>query len=118
MKMKNLLSIIAFAFVMLLGTQNVSAQSLSQNQDRPEVAAKTQLHELTTQLNLSGEQGRTIYRALVTKEVNSRKAVIGKDVTNAEAVSDIKKTDEVFNTQMKKTLKPEQYKKWQNSLKK
>jgi len=116
--MKNLLSIIAFAFVMMLGTQNVSAQSLSQNQDRPEVAAKTQLHELTQQLNLSGEQGRTIYRALVTKEVSYRKSVEVNGAKSTQISTDNKKSDAVFYAEMKKILKPEQFKKWESSLKK
>ena len=115
--MKNLLSIIAFAFVMLLSTQNISAQNLSQNQDRPEVAAKAQLHNLTNQLGLSGEQGRTIYRALVTQEVNSRKAVLDKDAKSSEAKADLKKVDSEFYSVMKKTLKPDQLKKWESSLK-
>ncbi len=114
--MKNLFSIIAFAFVMMLSVQNVSAQSISQNQDRPEVAAKTQLLELTSQLGLNGEQNRTLYRALVTKEVSLRKSEL--DENKSTMTADKKKANEVFNTQMKKTLTPEQLKKWESSLNK
>jgi hypothetical protein len=116
--MKNLLSIIAFAIVMMLSTQSVSAQNLSQNQDRPEVAAKAQLHELTNQLNLSGDQGRTLYRALVTKEVSYRKSAEANGAKSTQFTSDKKKADAVFYAEMKKTLKEEQLKKWESSLKK
>lgn len=115
--MKNLLSIIAFAFVMLLSTQNTTAQNLSQNQDRPEVAAKAQLLDLTNQLGLSGEQGRTIYRALVTNVVSSRKAVLDRDANSSDAKADLQKADSELYSAMKKTLKPEQFKKWESSLK-
>ena len=114
--MKNLFSIIAFAFVMMLSVQNVSAQSVSQNQDRPEVVAKTQLLELSNQLELSGEQNRTLYRALVTQEVSLRKANLDENKATMEA--DKKKANKVFYDQMKKTLTPEQFKKWDGSLKK
>ncbi len=116
--MKNLLSIIAITFVMLLGTQSITAQSLSQNQNRPEVAAKAQLQQLTNQLGLSGEQGRTIYRALVTKEVSYRKTVETNGEKSPKVSADQKKADEVFYAEMKKVLKPEQFKKWESSLKK
>tara|TARA_R110000787_G_scaffold201935_1_gene312716 strand:- start:1834 stop:2181 length:348 start_codon:yes stop_codon:yes gene_type:complete len=113
-KMKNLFSIIAFAFVMMLSVQNVSAQSVSQNKDRPEVIAKTQLLDLSNQLELTGEQNRTLYRALVTKEVSLRNSEENK----ATMTVDKKKANEVFYSQMKKTLTAEQFKKWEDSLKK
>jgi len=114
--MKNLLSIIAFAFVMMLSTQNVSAQNLSQNQDRPEVAAKAELHNLTNQLNLSGDQGRTLYRALVTKEVSYKKSAEANGADSTQFASDKKKADDVFYAEMKNILKDDQFKKWENSL--
>ena len=114
--MKNLFSIIAFAFVMMLSVSNVTAQSVSQNQDRPEVVAKTQLLELTNQLELNGDQNRTLYRALVTQEVSLRKSDL--DENKATSVADKKKANEVFYNQMKKTLTPAQFKKWESSLKK
>jgi hypothetical protein len=115
--MKNLLSIVAFAFVIMLGTQNVSAQNLSQKQDRPEVAAKAQLHELTNLLNLTGDQGRTIYRSLVSREVNYRKSVEANGDKSPQTTSDKKKTDAEFDATMKKVLKQEQYNTWKKSLK-
>lgn len=114
--MKNLFSIIAFAFVIMLSVQNVSAQSISQNQDRPEVAAKTQLLDLSNLLDLTGEQNRTLYRALVTQEVSLRKSELDENKATMDA--DKKKANDVFYGQMKKTLTPEQFKKWESSLKK
>ncbi len=114
--MKNLLSVIAFAFVMMLSTQTISAQELKQDQTRAEVVAKGQVAELSKQLDLTGEQQRTLYRAFVTKEVNYRKLVNGKDIKNTQVAADKKKTDDVFMTAMKATLTDEQYKKWLNNL--
>ena len=113
--MKNLFSIIAFACVMMLSVQTVSAQNISQNQDRPEVIAKTQLLELSNSLELTGEQNRTLYRALVTQEVSLRKSDLAENKANS--VADKEKANKVFYDQMKKTLTPEQFKKWESSLK-
>ncbi len=113
--MKNLLSIVAFAFVLMLSTQNVSSQSLTQDQDRPEVVAKSQVEKLTNQLNLTGDQSRTLYRAFVAKEVNYRKLINGKDAKSADVIANKKKIDETFNTSMKKTLTTDQYNKWKKS---
>ncbi len=115
--MKKLLSFIAFAFVMMLSVQTISAQSLSEDQTRPEAVAKAQVADLTSQLGLSGDQSRTLYRAFVTKEVNYTKLVNGKDINNTQVAADKKKTDDVFMKAMKTTLTEEQYTKWQSSLK-
>ena len=114
--MKKLLSLIAFAFVMMLSVQTISAQSLSEDQTRAEVVAKAQVADLTTQLGLSGDQSRTLYRAFVTKEVNYRKLVNGKDINNSQVASDKKKTDDVFMKAMKTTLTDKQYAEWLSSL--
>jgi hypothetical protein len=110
--MKNLLTVIAFAFVMVLGVQNTSAQNLTQDQDRPEVVAKTQTAELTETLGLTGDQSRSVFRALVANEVNYRKHVQGKDLSNPTVAADKKKFDDVLKTTMQKTLTEAQYKKW------
>ncbi len=114
--MKKLLSLIAFAFVMMLSVQTISAQSLSEDETRPEVVAKAQVAELTTQLGLSGDQSRTLYRAFVTKEVNYTKHVNGKDINNSKVAADKKKTDDVFMKAMKTTLTEKQYAEWLSSL--
>ena len=114
--MKNLFSLVAFVIIMLLSVQNVSAQNISQNQDRPEVKAKTQLLELSNQLELTGEQQRTLYRALVTNEVSIRKSELDENKTTM--VIDKKKADELFYAEMKKTLTAQQFTKWESSLNK
>ncbi|MBD44617.1 MAG: hypothetical protein CMC65_05215 [Flavobacteriaceae bacterium] len=112
--MKKLFSLVAFAFIMLLCVQNVSAQNISQNQDRPEVIAKNQLVNLSDQLSLTGDQSRTLFRALVTKEVSIRKSELDENKTTM--VIDKKKADELFYIEMKKTLTAQQFTKWESSL--
>ena len=114
--MKKLVSIFAFALVMILSTQQISAQSLSQNQSKPEVVAKSQVAALTTQLGLSGDQSRTLYRAFVAKEVNYRKQVLGQDAKSATVISNKKKIDDTFMSSMKKTLTEKQFSEWKKSL--
>ena len=110
--MKNLLTVIAFAFVMVLGVNTAEAQKLTQDSDRPEVVAKKETSELSTQLNLSGDQQRSVFRALVAKEVNYRKNVSGKDAKNAQVIADKKKYDDALKASMKKTLTEAQFKQW------
>lgn len=110
--MKNLFTIIAFAATMLFGIQNISAQSLSVDKNRPEVIAKAETAELTETLNLNGEQSRTIFRALVAKEINYQKHIEGKDATDANVIANKKKFDSSLDDIMKKTLTEVQYAKW------
>lgn len=110
--MKNLLTLCAFAVVMMLGMTNVSAQSLSQDQERPEVIAKTKVAELSSTLDLSGDQQRTLFRYYASHISNMQKYVDGKDVANAAVAADKKKYDAVFMEGVKKTLTADQYKKW------
>ena len=105
--MKNLFSLVTFAIIMLLSVQNVSAQNISQDQDRPEVIAKNQLVNLSDQLTLTGDQSRTLFRALVTKEVSIRKSKLDENKTTM--VIDKKKADELFYVEMKKTLTAHTY---------
>jgi len=114
--MKNLFSLVAFALTMLLNFQNVSAQNISQNEDRPEVIAKNQLVNLSDQLALNGDQSRTLFRALVTKEVSIRKSELDENKTTM--VIDKKKADELFYIEMKKTLTTQQFTKWESSFNK
>ena len=114
--MKNLFSLVTFAIIMLLSVQNVSAQNISQDQDRPEVIAKNQLVNLSDQLALTGDQSRTLFRALVTKEVSIRKSKLDENKTTM--VIDKKKADELFYVEMKKTLTAQQFTKWESSLEK
>ncbi len=110
--MKNLLTVLAFAASMFFGVQSTSAQSLSQDQNRPEVIAKTETSQLTDELGLSGDQSRAVFRALVTKEVSYQKEVNGKDLSNPAVKQSKEKADEILRGTMKKILTPEQYERW------
>ena len=111
--MKNLFKVIAIAAVFVLGMQNATAQSLSQDQDRPEVIAKQKTSDLNDALNLTGDQQRYIFRALTANEVNYRKHVNGKDANNPEVAANKKKFDDLLVKSMQKTLTAEQFKAWQ-----
>ena len=113
-KMKNIFSLVVLATLVLFSSQSSSAQSLKQNQDRPEVVANNELQILTNELDLNDIQRRTLFRALVTKEVSFRKSEL--DENKETKATDQKKANEDFNSQMKKTLEPNQYKKWKNEL--
>lgn len=110
--MKNIITVFVFAVTMLLGVQSMSAQELSQDKSRPEVIAKAETAKLTKNLDLSGDQGRAVFRALVAKEVGYQKGVQGKDANNASVSSEKKKLDDQLNATMKKTLNSDQYAKW------
>ncbi|GHC56666.1 hypothetical protein [Ulvibacter litoralis] len=110
--MKNFIKVIAFAFVMVLGANSAVAQSLSQNEDRPEVIAKKHTELLVDKLGLDGDQQRTVFRALVSKEINYKKLVVGQDISDPAVVANKKKVDASLDSVMKKTLTAEQYKKW------
>jgi alcohol dehydrogenase class IV len=114
--MKNLLTIVVFALVMIFSVQSTNAQGLKQNEQKAEVVAKTQVAELSAELGLSGDQQRTLFRAFVQKEVNYRKQVNGKSTTDATVVSNKKNIDATFKATVKKYLTDEQYKKWLSKL--
>lgn len=97
---------------MLLGMGSMNAQGLKQNQNKPEVIAKTQTAELSQELSLNGEQQRAVFRALVTKESNYKKQVTGKDLKNAAVMASKNKIDNTLQAAMKKTLTADQYTKW------
>lgn len=110
--MKNFVKVIAFVFVMVLGANSAIAQSLSQDEDRPEVIAKKQTEQLVEKLGLSGDQQRTIFRGLVSKEINYKKMVNGQDISDPTVAANKKKVDAALDAIMKKTLTAEQYKSW------
>lgn len=110
--MKQLITVFAFAITMLLGVQTTSAQSLSQDKSRPEVIAKAETAKLTESLGLNGDQSRTVFRALVAKEVGYQKNVNGKDAKDASVASEKKKLDDQLKEAMKKTLTADQYNNW------
>ena len=110
--MKNLIKTLAFAFIVMLGINISSAQGLTQDTSRPEVIAKKKASQLSETLDLTDDQKRSVYRALVSNEVGYKKQVIGKDANSAAVKSEKKKIDAALKASMKKTLTPEQYKKW------
>lgn len=110
--MKNLFKVITVSFVMLLGVGTMNAQSLKQNQDKPEVIAKAESAELSKELSLNGDQQRAVFRALVSKESNYKKQVNGKDMRNAAVRASKQKIDQTLEAAMKKTLNADQYTKW------
>lgn len=110
--MKKLFTILVFAASMIFGVQNISAQSLSVDQNRPEVIAKANTAELTETLGLNGDQSRTVFRALVAKEINYQKHIEGQNASDAKVIANKKKFDTSLTEIMKKTLNDEQYTKW------
>lgn len=110
--MKKIIAVFAFAVTMLLGVQTTSAQQLSQDKSRPEVIAKAETAKLTESLNLNGEQSRTVFRALVAKEVGYQKNVDGKDAKDTSVAAERKRLDDQLKEAMKKTLTGEQYAQW------
>ena len=110
--MKNILTVLAFAASMFFGAQSISAQSLSQDNARPEVMAKEETRILTDQLSLNGDQQRAVFRALVAKEVNYQKNVTGKDLNSTPVKADKTKFDTELQTSMKKILTDAQYAQW------
>lgn len=110
--MKSIFKVIAISFVMLVGMGTMDAQTLKQDQNKPEVIAKKQTAELSSELGLNGDQQRAIFRALVTNESNYKKHVNGKDLNNAAVAASKKKIDDALNASMKETLTAAQYTKW------
>tara|TARA_R100000541_G_C1876548_1_gene81687 strand:- start:255 stop:602 length:348 start_codon:yes stop_codon:yes gene_type:complete len=110
--MKKFITGIALACFVLLGMNTVTAQSLSQDGQRPEVIAKQKVADISADLDLTGEQQRTLFRAYVQKEVNYNKGVTGKDQKSATVIAEKKKYDDQLATAVKKVLTAEQYKKW------
>ncbi len=115
--MKNLLTVLAFAGSMFLGTQTIAAQSLSQDQNRPEVVAKAETAKISNDLGLTGDQQRATFRALVAKEVSYQKNVNGKDLSSPAVKSEKQKADAALQESMKKILTDDQYAQWLKSNK-
>ncbi|MAT89681.1 MAG: hypothetical protein CMC35_03220 [Flavobacteriaceae bacterium] len=106
--MKRLILILAVVFI---GIQT----SIAQNQLRPEDAAKNKLAQLDEQLDLSGDQERTIFRALVSHEVAYRKEIQGMDESTSAYQAAVKENDAKLQAIMKKTLSNAQYTSWMKS---
>lgn len=110
--MKKFLSVVAFAFIIALGGQTMQAQSLSQNNSRPEAIAKTQVAELSKSLDFTADQERTLFRAFVQKEVNYKRYVNNAKISKIDAKANKAKYDAAFDQAMRKALTDAQYSKW------
>ena len=110
--MKKILTVIIPVLLLMLGVNTAGAQTLTQDQDRPEVIAKAKAADLKETLNLNDDQQRSVFRALVSNEVNYKKNILGKDESNAAVIASKQKNDAALKAAMKKTLTAVQYKKW------
>lgn len=111
--MKKFITGIALVCFVVLGMNTATAQSLSQDGQRPEAIAKQKVSDISVALGLSGEQQRALFRAYVQKEVGYTKSVTGKDQKSAAVIAEKKKYDNQLSDAVKKALTPEQFKKWQ-----
>lgn len=110
--MKNILTLFVFIATMFMGVQSISAQSLKQDENRPEVVAKEEARVLTEDLGLNGDQTRAVFRALVTHKVDLNKSVTGKNLNDASVKVEKEKIDGQLEDSMKKILNGEQFTKW------
>ena len=96
--MKNSIWILSISLLLLGGTTAVNAQELKRSSDRPEVIAKEQVKNLSQTLDLTGDQQRSLFRALVKHE----KATAQGEKSDLEAI-------------MKKNLTAEQFDRWKKT---
>jgi len=97
--MKKITALLVLVFALFVGTQAVSAQQ------KPEEIAKAKVADLTTQLDLTGDQQRALFRVFVKNE-----AVMVKAKSASE--EDVKAMQAVFEKEVKAELTAEQYKKY------
>lgn len=110
--MKNILTVFAFFATIFVGVQTASAQSLKQDENRPEVVAKEEARVLTEDLGLNGDQTRAVFRALVTHKVDLNKQVEGKNLNDASVKAEKNKIDKQLEGTMKKILTADQFTNW------
>ncbi|MCT8338678.1 hypothetical protein MG296_01300 [Flavobacteriaceae bacterium TK19130] len=110
--MKNLLKILVVALITVAGVQTTTAQSLSQDQDRPEVIAKNQVAEMSETLNLTGEQQRYLFRYHTSYISNMKKYIEPKNQNSDATIADKEKLQNELKKYVQKVLDENQYKKW------
>jgi len=115
--MKKLFTLLAFVFAIALSTQSGYSQGITENAEKPDIVAKAQLEKVSSSLNLSDDQERTLFRVFLAREVNLRKNVNGKDLENPNVSYSVKKIAENFEKGMKETLTEDQFSKWKASQK-
>jgi len=99
--MKKLFLILATAIFTLGTVQTAFAQA------KPEEIAKTKVAEMSTALDLTGDQQRTLFRSFVMKEADYAKQVNGKDLSNPEVANAKKAIDSRLDSEVKKVLTAE-----------
>ena len=110
--MKKLLTLCFFAVALLLGTQSITAQNLSES---PEAVAKEKTHRLSQEIGLNGDQQRAIWRAFLSRE--KAKLEIARGTFSDEEVNNInKKVDDNFHVVMQENLSEEQYSKFKQRI--
>lgn len=116
LKMRNIIKITAIGIFLFIGSVNVQAQGLSVADNRPEVIAKKQVSMISEQIELSGDQQRTLFRAYVKKEVGYKKYITGKPSNDAEALKQKKLLDQELEATVKKELSSDQFEKWKKTF--
>lgn len=99
--MKKLITLLLIACAFTFTVQDANAQQ------RPEEVAKAKVAELSKDLELNGEQQRSLWRVLVKKESAIAKA--------GESTQEIEAT---FEKDIKEILTAEQYKKYLTTIEK
>lgn len=102
-KMKKLFLLVATALFTLGTIQTAVAQA------KPEEIAKAKVAEMSTALDLTGDQQRALFRSFVMKEADYAKQINGKDLNNAEVANAKKAIDTRLDAEVKKVLTAEQY---------
>lgn len=110
--MKKLITLMAVFFAIAFNIQNINAQQ------KPEDIAKLKVAELSQTLDLTGDQQRALWRALVKKESAYAKQVNGQDLNNATVAASKKEIDATLNSEVKSILTPEQYKQYLSTIEK
>ncbi|WP_116694823.1 hypothetical protein [Marixanthomonas spongiae] len=115
--MKNIVKILAIALIMVAGVQHTTAQSLSQDSDRPEVIAKKKVADISAKLDINDSQQRALFRYYTSYEMKYKKNIAGKDLNQPKVAAEKKEYLDDLKTNVKKTLNDEQYKTWLGMLK-
>jgi len=116
--MKNIFRAITVFLTMVAGLNQMNAQSLERNLNSPNEVAKKQLLELTETLNLTTDQQKYIYRAILAKGSNSRRYLSG-NASNGLSISENKeRIENNFIFTMKRRLTPDQYAIWERQYNK
>lgn len=101
--MKKIITICLFAIALVFST-TTNAQ---EKQKSPEAVAKEQVHKLSQQLNLDGDQQRALWKALLKKQTAINEAVKSSGSISA---TELKTLNKQIEQTVSKFLNKEQYK--------